>query len=354
MDGKPDRHLPSHVFNLALLVIGGMALVVMVRRLGLANARDVLVGVGAWYGVIVALDVAGMCCDAAAIHAFMRPEARMVSYWRVLAAQASGRAINILTPGGALGEPTKVTMLVSHAPRSRVVSSIVLYNLAAFYLSVAIILIGVPITALLVDMPHELQVVVWVGLAVLVPVVIGIGIVIHRGALGTVLDTAVGLRILKRDRADRLKTKLAEIDGHLRELQTNRSPGTRLGLALIGASRLIGWAATMVTLHAVGVDFDLRLLIGVFSVGILIGWMSNLVPLGVGIADGGNFALYGLLGASSSHGLLMTMLGRARSLTIAVLGLLAMALVHTINRISIARRNTRFAALSAAHHDASG
>ena len=48
----------------------------------------------------------------------------MISYWRVLGANISGRAINVLTPGGALGEPTKLMLLSTHAPRARALSSL--------------------------------------------------------------------------------------------------------------------------------------------------------------------------------------------------------------------------------------
>ena len=338
---KAERHLASHVFNLAILVGGSGALAFMMHRLGWANTRDVFGRVGWWFAVILALDLSAMACDAAAIHAFMRPEARMVSYWRVLAAQASGRAVNILTPGGALGEATKITMLVSHAPRDRVVSSIVLFNLATFYLSVTIMIIGVPITALAVDLPHELAVVVWTGLAVLVPIVIGIGVVIHRGALETILSAARALRFVSDARIAAWKTKLLEFDRHLKELHTDQSPGTRAGLLLLCVSRLFSWTATTTVLFVVGVHVHPTVLIGVLSVGVLIGWISSIVPFGVGVADGSNYALFDVLGASGAHGVFVTMLGRARSLTIALVGLVVMATGHTVNRISVARRNRR-------------
>src|SRR5688572_5539436 len=208
MMAQAQRHLASHVFNVAVLVIGGGLLAWMLNRLGLDNVRRVLTGVGGWFAVVVAFDVAALACEAAAIHQFMRPEARMVKYWRVLAAQASGRAINILTPGGALGEATKVTMLVAHVPRGRVVSSIVLLNLASFYLSVAILIIGVPITALLVDLPPELRVIVWVGLGVILALVAGLVILIQRGAMGTLFGALRRMRILSAERAERWTAKL--------------------------------------------------------------------------------------------------------------------------------------------------
>src|SRR5262245_23526795 len=111
------------------MAVGGIALYFMMRSLGWDHFREVLGDVGRWFIVIIALETLALCCDAAALNTFMRPEARMVSYWRVLAAQASGRALNTLTPGGTVGEVAKVTLLVSHAPRDRVLSSIVLLNL---------------------------------------------------------------------------------------------------------------------------------------------------------------------------------------------------------------------------------
>lgn len=337
----PSRHLFSHVFNMAVLVCGVTALVVMMDRLGLDNARAVFEGVGGWFFLIVALDLVGMALDAGAIHSFMRPEARMVSYWRVFAAQASGRAINIFVPGGVVGETTKVTMLVTHAPRDRVVSSIVLFNLATFYISVAIVLVGVPITLLFVDLPHELEHVIWVALAILVVVVVGIGILIHRGAIDTVLGS-VRLFGVSPERIARWKSKVGDLDRHLKELHADASPGTRAALILLGVSRVVAWTTTTVVLATVGVRLHATLLVGVLSVGVLVSWISAIVPFGLGIADGSNYALFDALGASGANGVFVTLLNRARTLAIALIGLAIMAVAHVVNRISVERRRRRF------------
>jgi hypothetical protein len=336
---KPERHLASHVFNLAVFVIGLGVLVWMMYSLGWTGITSVFRRAGVWFPIIIGLDVLAMCCDAAAIHQFMRPEARMVSYVRVLAAQASGRAISLLTPGGVLGEATKVTMLVSHAPRSRVVSAIALFDLASLYLSVGVLIVGVPLTVALVDLPHDVAVVVWTGLAVVIALVVGLAALIHRGAVGTILDALGKLRIVNRERLAGWRTKLEDIDKHLRELHGDRSPGTHAGFALVGLSRVLTWATTTAILHSIGVTITPTLLIGVFSCGVLVGWISAVVPLGAGIADGTNYALYNVLGATGSYGLEATGLDRARSVTVALLGLLAMGIAHTLNRISIARRH---------------
>ena len=346
---KPEKHVASHIFNIAVLVVGAVALAWMMHRLGWSTIKNVLSGVGGWFALIVALDLAAIACEAAAIHEFMRPESRMVKYWRILAAQLSGRAINILTPGGVLGEATKISMLVSSATRGRVVSSIALLNLVSFYLSVAIVIIGVPLTALLVDLPPSLKLTVWIGLAVVVAVVVGIGVMIQRGAVKTVLAGARGLRLVSKERKEKWTARLADLDRHIRELQSDRSPGTRAGMLFVAAARLCSWTATGVVLYSVGVELGFTLLCGVFSVGVLIGWISAIVPFGMGIADGGNYALFDVLGASGTDGVFVTLLSRARSLTLAVLGLLVMVAGHTANRLEIARRARLMARLEAEH-----
>jgi uncharacterized protein (TIRG00374 family) len=310
----------------------------------------VLHRVGAWFVFIVALDLAEVCFQAAAIQQFLRPESRMVSYWRVLASQLSGRAINVLTPGGALGEATKVTMLVSHVPRGRVVAAIVMLNLATLYLSVALLVVGVPITALLVDLPHDLKLIVWIGLAVIVPLFVALAIVIRRGALETVLGAARVMRFISAERRTRWTARLAGVDKKLRELGHSHEPGTRGGVLLVCAARLCGWSATTLVLHALGVRLTFTLLVGVFSVGVLISWVSAVVPFGLGLADGGNYALFGVLGAPREAGVFVTLIGRARSLLVAVLGLLVMTAGHTVNRVQISRRHRLRARLEASHH----
>lgn len=345
-----ERHLASHLFNLAMLAVGGVALWWMIRSIGWHHVTDAVRAVGPWFAAILALDLLSMACDAAALHAFMRPESRMVSYLRVLGAQASGRAINVLTPGAALGEATKLTMLVSRAPRARVLSSIVLLNLAIFYLSVLGIAIGTPIVLLLVDLPPELRIVVGAGLAVLLPLVIGLGVLVRRGALTSIVRGARRIGLVSGDRADRWTLRLAEVDRHLRELYAHRSGATRAAVGWLVLSKLTWWGSTFLLYVTVGVALDAALVVGAVSIGVLITWIAQLVPLGLGVAEGGNYALFDLLGASGPHGVVVTMLNRARSLAVAMLGLAAMAVMHVLNRRALARMNRRLDALRARAH----
>lgn len=320
-----------------MMIVGGIALYLLLRHHGWSEIRTMLENVGWWFAVVFGLELMALMCDGAALHAFMRPEARMISYWRVLGANMSGRALNVLTPGGALGEPTKLMLLSSHAPRARALSSLVLFNLTIAYVSVTMMLIGIPITLLALDVPDAVKVLVGIGLAVLVPAMIGLAVIVRRGAVTTVVDILQRVRIIKAERAKAWREKLVDVDNHIRQLLKNRSAGTWKGILWVGLAKLFSWTSTVTLVAAVGVSISPTLVIGVLSVGVLIGWISQIVPMGLGIQDGGNYALYGILGATGPQGLLVAMLQRARSIAIAVLGLGVFAAIQILDRVQQAR-----------------
>ena len=323
-----------------MLVFGAGALTWMLHELGWDNFRSAVNGVASSFAIVLTLDLVAIGLESRALHTFMRPEARMVSYWRVAAAQISGRAVNVVTPFGALGEATKLTMLVTRAPRSRVASAIVLYNLAVLYLSVTVMVIGTPITLLLIELPGPLKVTIGIALAVLIALVVALGVIIHRGALSTLAGILRRLRIISAARLDDWRERLRDVDRHIAELQDTRA-GSWRGILWVVASRLVTWTATMTFMRAAGVTLTPQLVIGVLSVGVLIAWAAAIVPLGLGLADTGNYALYHALGASGALGTFVTVLNRGRSLAVALVGFIVMAIVHTVTRVSLARMRRR-------------
>lgn len=319
-----DRHPAARAFNVIALAVGIVGLVVVVHQLGWIGIRRAVLGTGAWFAVIALVDVCGALCDAFAVHGFLRPIAP-VSYGRVFAAQISGMAINRLTPASSLGEPLKVTLLVrGDVPIDAAVSSIVLFNLATVYIGIATIAIGVPVTALLLDLPADVARLVWIGLAILLAAAIVIAVLVRRGALASAIGALAALRIVSAARADRWRLKVASIDARLRAIADADASGIRRGLAGVLGSRCLNALGTVLVMYAADVPLTAPLVIASLSVGILITWMSNVVPLGFGLADGTNYVLYGLLGASPAAGLLFTMVNRLRTIVLALIGLAVM------------------------------
>jgi uncharacterized protein (TIRG00374 family) len=325
------RYRASTVFNAVVLVIGAVALAIVIDHLGWSGIRHAVLGVGVWFAVIAAIDVISALFDAFAIHGFLRPTAR-VSYWRVYAAQLSGMAINRLTPGNTLGEPVKVTMLVREVPVDAAVSAIVMFNLTTMYVGIAAIVLGVPLTALLLDLPERVSLLVWIGMGVLVAFALAVLVLVRRGAVATIVDALVAIRVISTERGARWKAKVTSIDARLRGIGDVRHSGLARGLAGVLGSRVLNWCGTIVVLHAADIPLTAPLVVASLSVGILITWMSNVIPLGLGIADGTNYVLYGLLGASPDAGLLFTMVNRLRTVVLALIGLTVMTIANAIHR----------------------
>lgn len=319
-----DRHPAARAFDAFALVAGVVGLAIVVDRLGYSGMRDAIVGTGAWFAVIAAIDLAGAMCDTFAVRSLILPHAP-VTFGRVAAAQLSGMAINRLTPASSLGEPAKVTLLVrADVPVETSVSSIVSFNLMTIYVGIAAIAAGVPLTALLLDLPPTIERVVWIGLALLLVIAVALALLIGRGALGSLVDALARVHLVSPPRQARWRARVATIDARLRSLGDASTPGVRRALAGVVGSRVCNWLGTIVLLHAADIPMTAPLVVAMLSVGILVTWISNVVPLGLGVADGTNYALYGVLGASPVAGLAFTMINRLRTVVVALMGLAVM------------------------------
>jgi uncharacterized membrane protein YbhN (UPF0104 family) len=194
----------------------------------------------------------------------------------------------------------------------------------------------VPLTVALLDLPHRIEVVVWIAMGVLVLIAVGITLLVRHGAFGTAVNVLVRLRLISAERGERWTRAISSIDLRLRT--TNRAAFG--GLVWVFVSRCFNWLGTIVVLHAVGIPLTLPLIVASLTVGILVTWIAQIVPLGLGVADGSNYVLYGLLGASPEAGLLFTMVDRLRTILIAVMGLSVMAVTRALRSSRRDRRGS--------------
>lgn len=324
------RVRPSTIVNLVALIIGAVVLAVALHQLGWMTLREAIVGIGSWFVVIAAIDVASVLCDAFAIHAFLRPHVE-VSYWRVFAAQFSGLAINRLTPMNSFGEPVKVTMLVRYVPTEHAVSSVVMFNLTTTYVAVAVIVLGVPISFALLDLSTQLTLAVWAMVGVLIVGAVALALFVRTGPFTALIDLANKLG-LGAERAARWRTTVAGIDDRLRSLGRLRAPGLQRGLVGVIASRVLFSLGTIVMLHAARIPLTPALVIASLSIGLLISWISNVVPLGIGVSEGSHYALYAVFAQHADTGVMFAMINRLRTILLALTGLAVMTIANLVHR----------------------
>lgn len=311
------------VVRIVALLVGVIAFAVMAKQLGWSGLTGVLVETGWWFLVIAAIDVCSAMSDGGAIKLLASAHAN-VPYLRACAAQLGGVGINRLTPGNALGEPVKVAVLVEKIPRDSAVSTILMFDAGATLVAIIVIVIGIPITLAFAELPGELSALAWLGAGVLVGVVVLLLVLVRRGPVGIAVRMLRRLRIVSADRAARWQAASTHVDAMVRELGTTRS--SRLALCCLVGSRALNWVGTIVMLYAAGLPLDAPLVIGILTVGALITWISHVVPLGIGIHDGGNYLLYRALGAPGLAGLDFTMVYRARTVLISAIGLSVLAI----------------------------
>jgi hypothetical protein len=272
------------------------------------------------------LDLLVVVSDAAAVHRLVRAEAP-IGFWRVFAAQASGLAINRLTPANSIGEALKVTMLMAHVPRSTAIAAIVKFNLATLYVALAVIVIGTPLTLLQLDLPARLVLAVWIALGVIVAVGVLLEWLLRRGALATAIAGLARLRVVRPQRAARWRERATGIDASLRQL--GHAPRA---LAWVASSRALHIAGTVLVLRAAHIPLTPPVVLAMASLGIVVTWASNVVPLGIGVADGTNYVLYDALASAPLAGVAFTMVNRTRTCVVAAIGLAVMLLAGLMDR----------------------
>jgi hypothetical protein len=318
------------IINIVALVIGAALLAWTLSDVG-AETWITVADVGTWFAVIAVIDILSVCCDAFAIHGYLRPHVE-VSYLRVFAAEFSGLAINRVSPMNSLGEPIKMTMLARDVPGEHAVSSIFMFNLTTTYIAIATIAIGVPISFALLDMPTRVAIAVWVALGVLLVAAVALALLVRSGPLTALIGAGESIHLIGHDRATRWRAKVVGIDERLRSLGRLRAPGMRRGVAGVVGSRVLNSIGTVVVLYAAHIPLSPLLVIAMLSIGILITWISNIVPLGVGLYQGSNYLLFALLGVRGAAGILFAIVNQLRTILLASIGLGVMVIANLFHR----------------------
>ena len=333
------------IVNLVFLIVGIAALVWMLRKVGWAEVRDMVSSVGWWSIPIMAIGIAGIFLNAAGIHVFMRPEARMVSYWRVLAAQISGQAVNSVTPTGTLGEIVKSTMLMEHAPRYRAVSSIVAYNIVNIFATAFVVLFALAVSIVAIELPNAIELMLQATFVVLLVVTIGAVVVVQRGLVASFATAARGLRIISRERREKVAGLLDDFDRQLRVFGPRRQASYKAGFAFVFVAKALGWFDMWITMYALGSPGGFAFVSIASAGGVIVGSVAAIVPMGVGANEGGLAGMFKLLGESAGLGLAVSLVRRLRTIAIAVVGILVMLGVqlgdHLVYRASKRRIQER-------------
>jgi uncharacterized protein (TIRG00374 family) len=325
------------LLNLGFFVVGVTALGFMIREVGTDEIHTALTSLGHWVWALAALALAQVVIDARAMHVFMRPEQRMIRFPRVLAAQLAGQAVNTVTPSGALGEVVKMTMMVGHAPRYRAISALVLKNLVAGLASVGSLLLAIAVSLLAFDVHPDVELMLAISFVAILAVTTGLLLLVRRGLVKSLAGAARSFHLISAERRAWICDRLTDLDEQLRPVARLRTPLYRPAIAYVLVSRILGFVDLYLILIALGSHPSLPFVLVVSGSSMILGSIAAVVPMGIGIYDGGLAGLFSLLGASAGEGLIVSLVRRLRGVAIAILGLATMLAVQVIDAFLLRR-----------------
>jgi hypothetical protein len=337
------------------LILAVIALVFTIRDIGLRTIATYFRRIGWWWIAVVILEVAITSLDAVAIRAFLSPEQAKVKLRSAVLSQLAGRAVNAVTPSGNLGEAVKVSVLVDHVSQSRAVSTILLYNAVSFAVELMIVAVAAPIMVLLVPMPSKLRWLMILTGAVCFAIALGIYAVTRRGMLDSAARLGTRIRVpglarirgwiwksstpsrylLSQARYELWRDRLRAVDSkmHLASGASGARARDRwLGITAVTVSRLTSMTLSLMILHAVGESITLGFVAAYTVGGFVIYMTSSLVPMGLGISEGGNYALFRALGENPARGVTLVLARRVTLIMYAAIGLVLVTASETVQR----------------------
>ena len=334
------------------LVVAIVALVVTIYTTGLATIGSYFKRIGWWWFAVVALEVVITSLDAVAIRAFMSPEQDKLKLRSALLSQLAGRSVNAVTPSGQLGEPVKISVLTEYVSQSRAVATILLYNVVSFTVELGQVAVAAPIAALFIPMPGWLRVVMFGAGVVCAVLAIGLYVLVHKGVMASLARVArkiyiPGLATLRRkiwkkehpspyllsaETAESLHDSLTAVDNKVRVSEGARTRDRITGIVAVTLSRLVSLSLSLLILHAVGEGITLKFVAGYTAGGFIVYMVATLVPMGLGVSEGGNYWLFRALGENPARGVTLTIARRVTVVLYAAIGLVLMAASETVAR----------------------
>jgi hypothetical protein len=334
------------------LILALVALVFTIRDIGLRTIATYLRRIGWWWIAVAILEVLITSLDALAIRAFLSPEQGKVKLRSAVLSQLAGRAVNAVTPSGNVGEAVKVSVLVEHVSQSRAVSTILLYNVVSFSVELMIVAVAAPIMVMLVAMPSSVRGLMILTCIVCSVIAIGLYTLVRRGVLESFARAATRIWIpglatvrrwiwksempsrylLSQRRYERWEDRLRAVDSKMHLSSGARRRDRWLGIAAVTASRLSSMLLSLLILHAVGESITLGFIAAYTVGGFIIYMVSSLVPMGVGISEGGNYALFRVLGENPARGVTLVLARRVTLIVYAAIGLVLVTASETVQR----------------------
>lgn len=312
------------------IVFGIIGIGVTAWLVGAGTILDHLRAIGPWFLALLACEALATGLDSYAVFLLTRGPGAP-SYREVVVAQFAGRAVNSVTPASNLGEALKVSLLARSCEPARVTAAVLYAVLTAVTISLSLIAIGTFATALVFSIPTVVQFALCAAALVSACLAATVLVLVRHGMLTTLSGVLARLGLISGARQQRWNERFAELDSRLRG-DLGREHG-RGAVVAIAASQLIQKALTYVTVLAAGYELAPGQFLALASAGVALGWVATIIPMGLGISEGGNVALFALIGAPVAVGVALALARRVNQVVFALLGFSILAVDRVASRV---------------------
>jgi hypothetical protein len=175
----------------------------------------------------------------------------------------------------------------------------------------------------------------WVMLGVgAVVLVLGVAIyaLVRRGVLVSVARLAARIRLLGAERLARWEPRLRSIDDKMKLVEGARVRDRRLGILMVTLSRLTSMTLSFLLLIAMDEKLTIGLVASITVGSFFIYMASSLVPMGIGINEGGYNWLFRVLGENPARGTALILARRVALILYAAIGLVLVTASETVRR----------------------
>jgi hypothetical protein len=312
------------------IVFGIAGIAVTAWVVGVGTIFDHLRAIGPWFLVLVGVEMISTVCDASAVYLMTRGTGAP-SFRDVIVAQFAGRAVNSVTPASNLGEALKVSLLARNCSTGRIIAAVLYCQLAAIVMSLIVIAIGSVATAFMFDVVPIAKVALCAAALVSACLAATVVVLVRRGMLSTLTAFLARLHIISKARHERWKDRLTDLDRRLRgEVGGEHRRGA---IGAIAVSQLLQKALTYGTVMAAGYLLGPGQFLALLSAGVVLGWVSTIIPMGLGISEGGNVALFALIGAPTALGVALALARRVNQVVFALLGFSVLTADRVASRV---------------------
>jgi hypothetical protein len=315
--------------SVAFLVVGVAALSWMVYRIGPSTLWDGLRQIGWGLAVGSALHALALALDSVTLQACVPGERPPLLH--LIKTSVTGHAINEATPFGKVGEITKWGMLEQVMAKEDAAAALVAQNMIMFVVNCALVAFVPLVVALVVDAPRR---------AFLAFGVLG-GVFLICGLVGVwILTRGIGpwpFAVLRRFGLARARVARWQQRFDAIETQWRKAAHDRRSMIVAFAS---GVLSRLCNVGESAVYFGLahgdHVLAGAFlslasSVGT--GLIVFFVPFQAGSAEGGAYAIFSLVGLSSSAGVIVELARKLRRVVFIAIGLVLLAVTTATGKV---------------------